>query len=275
MWDEQFTFWVDEFKDSLVVSGMDEDKFFNYDYVGQLKVPIALVFEEEIKSFGIACFSNMSSPAKEETASSSSKEKKSCVNKKSFAGRIVQILNKCTVVASRSPSRSIDSDQSETSKVEVGDLNTLLFSPDSNFPKALADLQGTTELQVGPWKSENGGESSKISFTYLKAAIKLVKAVKGYEDQTYLKADGKNLAVLASVSTPDDLGSSKEQALATLRAEPQSLQYLANFKVFLNILNGKVRVVHMLLASPSGIQGLEFNRFYWGICCMCYLGSSR
>jgi len=144
-----------------------------------------------------------------------------------------------------SPSRSIDSGQSETSKVEVGetspllrlskklhslqskevkfqaicqeefllisyiyivapgDLNTLLFSPDSKFPKALADLQGTTELQVGPWKSENGGESSKRSLTYLKAAIKFMNAVKGYEDQTYLKADGKNLAVLAIVSILD------------------------------------------------------------------------
>ncbi|KAK7348325.1 hypothetical protein VNO80_22878 [Phaseolus coccineus] len=450
MWDEQFTFWVDDLKDSLVVSVMDEDKFFNYDYVGRLKVPIALVFEEEIKSLGTAwyslksknkksknkqfgeihlsifisqsngsgesndigdqlvpprkcpdaitnspsmssvSFSNLSSPVREETASSSSKEEKSCMHQKSFAGRIAQIFNKGTDVVSMSPSRSIDSDQSETCKVEVGeikseedqppiietfeetmkkiqsaeqgseipsnlsggvlidqlyivaprDLNTLLFSPDSNFPKALADLQGTTELQVGPWKLENGVETSKRSLSYLKAPTKLIKAVKGYEDQTYLKADGKNFAVFACVSTPDvmygstfkvellyvitpgpelpsgeqcsrlviswrmnfvqstmmkgmiesgarqgmresfdqyaillcqtvkavvskDLGSSKEQALATLRPEPQSdwrlaLQYLANFKVFLTFLMVMSVSVHMWLASPSGIQGLEF-----------------
>ncbi|KAL9325647.1 hypothetical protein ACSQ67_006292 [Phaseolus vulgaris] len=413
MWDEQFTFWVDDLKDSLVVSVMDEDKFFNYDYVGRLKVPIALVFEEDIKSLGSAwyslksknkkcknkqfgeihlsifisqsngsgesndigdqlvpprkcpdaitnspsmssvSFSNLSSPVREDTASSSSKEEKSCMHQKSFAGRIAQIFNKGTDVASMSPSRSIDSDQSETCKVEVGgvlidqlyivaprDLNALLFSPDSNFPKALADLQGTTELQVGPWKLENGVETSKRSLSYLKAPTKLIKAVKGYEDQTYLKADGKNFAVFACVSTPDvmygstfkvellyvitpgpelpsgeqcsrlviswrmifvqstmmkgmiesgarqgmresfdqyaillcqtvkavvskDLGSSKEQALATLRPEPQSdwrlaLQYLANFKVFLTFLMVMSVFVHMWLASPSGIQGLEF-----------------
>lgn len=57
MWDEQFTFWVDDLKDSLIVSVMDEDKFFNYDYVGRLKMPISLVFEEEIKSLGPAWYS--------------------------------------------------------------------------------------------------------------------------------------------------------------------------------------------------------------------------
>lgn len=56
-WDEQFAFWVDDLKDSLVISVMDEDKFFNYDYVGRLKVPISLVFEEEIKSLGTAWYS--------------------------------------------------------------------------------------------------------------------------------------------------------------------------------------------------------------------------
>ncbi|KAK7331975.1 hypothetical protein VNO80_28721 [Phaseolus coccineus] len=170
MWDEQFTFWVDDLKDSLVVSVMDEGKFFNYDYVGRLKVPIALVFGEEIKSLGTVwyslksknkkcknkqfgeihlsifisqsngsgesndigdqlvpprkCpdaitnspsmssvnFSNLSSPVREETVSPSSKEK-SCMHQKSFAGRIAQIFNKGTDVASMSPNRSIDSDQ--------------------------------------------------------------------------------------------------------------------------------------------------------------------
>ncbi|CAJ1941552.1 unnamed protein product [Sphenostylis stenocarpa] len=448
MWDEQFTFWVDDLKDSLVVSVMDEDKFFNYDYVGRLKVPVLLVFEEEIKSLGTAwyslktknkkcknkqcgeihlsicisqnngsgesndigdqllpprkcpdaiihspslssaSFSNLSSPVREETTYSSSKEEKTCTQQKSFAGRIAQIFNKGSDVASMSPSRSMDSDQSETCKVEVGeikieedqppnetfeetmkkmqsadqgseipsnlaggvlidqlyivapgDLNILLFSPDSNFPKSLADVQGTTELQVGPWKFDNGGETPKRSLSYLKAATKLIKSVKGYEDQTYLTADGKNFAVFCSVSTPDvmygstfriellyvitpgpelpsgeqcsrlviswrmnfvqstmmkgmiesgarqgmresfdqyaillcqtvkavvskDLGSSKEQALATLRPESQSdwklaLQYLANFKVFLTFLIVLSVLVHIWLASPSTIQGLE------------------
>ena len=56
-WDEKFAFWVDDLKDSLVISVMDEDKFFNYEYVGRLKVPISLVFEEEIKSLGTAWYS--------------------------------------------------------------------------------------------------------------------------------------------------------------------------------------------------------------------------
>lgn len=83
------------------------------------------------------------------------------------------------------------------------ELNSLLFAPDSNFPIALASVQGTTELQQGPWEFENGGDSLKRVVSYLKAATKLIKALKATEDQTYLKADGKVFAVLASVSTPD------------------------------------------------------------------------
>ena len=220
------------------------------------------------------------------------------------------------------------------------DLNALLFSPDSSFAKSLADIQGTAEMQIGPWKLENGGERLKRSLTYVKAATKLIKAVKGFEEQTYLKADAKNFAVLASVSTPDvmygntfraellyvitpgpelpsgeqcsrlviswrmnflqstmmkgmiengarqgmkesfdkyatllsqtvkpvdskDLGSSKEQALASIQPEPQSdwklaVQYFANFTVISTIIMGLYVGGHILLAEPSTIQGLEF-----------------
>ncbi|KAJ1400371.1 VASt domain [Sesbania bispinosa] len=450
-WDEQFNFWVDDLKEKLVISVMDEDKFFNHELVGRLKVPISLVFDEEIKSLGNAWYSlksknkksknkecgeillsisltqntpplesngvadqllhrrkssdaitdsslsrsslsrsstgrsNSSSPAMEEITSS--KDEKLCTQK-TFAGRLAQIFNKGSEMPSLSPSRSMDLDQSEMDKSEVGelktedqssddtfeealkkmesgdqgseipnnlsggvlidqlyiiapeDLNVLLFSPDSIFPKSLADVQCTTELQIGPWKLENGGESLKRSLTYIKAATRLIKAVKGYEDQTYLKADGKSFAVLASVSTPDvmygstfraevlyvitpgpelpsgeqcsrlviswrinflqstmmkgmiengarqgmkesfdqyasllsqnvkpvdskDLGSCKEQALASLQAEPLSdwklvLQYFANFTFVSTFLMGLYVLVHIWLAAPGVIQGLEF-----------------
>ena len=56
-WDEEFSFKVDGLKEELVVSAMDEDKFLIDDFVGQLKVPISLVFDEEIKSLGTAWYS--------------------------------------------------------------------------------------------------------------------------------------------------------------------------------------------------------------------------
>lgn len=55
-WDEEFSFRVDDLNEELVVSVMDEDKFFNDDFVGQLKVPMSLVFDEEIKSLGTAWY---------------------------------------------------------------------------------------------------------------------------------------------------------------------------------------------------------------------------
>ncbi|CAA3028956.1 C2 and GRAM domain-containing At1g03370 [Olea europaea subsp. europaea] len=83
------------------------------------------------------------------------------------------------------------------------EMNLLLFSPESDFLKSLTDMQGSTDLEIGPWKFENGGESLKRVFTYTKAASKLIKALKTIEEQTYLIADGKAYAVLSSVSTPD------------------------------------------------------------------------
>ncbi|XP_039689945.1 C2 and GRAM domain-containing protein At1g03370 isoform X3 [Medicago truncatula] len=444
-WDEQFCFWVDDLKESLIISVKDEDKFINNHLVGRLKLPISLVFEEDIKSLGNAWYilkpkkkksknkecgeihlsiflsqnnssldlnvandqsshqrkysdaltcspsqssngrSNSSSPVREETIYS--KDEKN-YSQKSFTGRLAQIFNKGSDPSSISPSISMELDTSEMDKTEVGevkvedqssnetfeeivrkmqsadqgseipsnlpggvlidqlyviateDLNALLFSPDSNFPKSLADIQGTTELQVSPWKLENENKSLKRSLTYIKAATKLLKAIKGYEEQTYLKADGKNFAVLASVSTPDvmygstfkvellylitpgpelsseeqcsrlviswrmnflqstmmkgmiengarqgmkesfdqyaillsqtakpvdskDLGSTKEQVLASLKAEPQSdwklaMQYFANFTFISTFLMGLYVLIHMWLAAPIMIQGLEF-----------------
>lgn len=63
-WDEQFCFWVDDLKESLVISVKDDDKFINNHLVGRLKLPISLVFEEDIKSLGNAWY--ILKPKKEE-----------------------------------------------------------------------------------------------------------------------------------------------------------------------------------------------------------------
>jgi hypothetical protein len=60
-----------------------------------------------------------------------------------------------------------------------------------------------------------------------------------------------------------DMGSSKEQVLASLKAEPQSdrklaVQYFANFTVVSAFFMGLYVFVHIWLAAPSAIQGLEF-----------------
>lgn len=219
------------------------------------------------------------------------------------------------------------------------DLNVVLFSPDSNFLKSVMDAQGATEVQIPHWKFENGGNPKRV-VTYIKAASKLIKALKAIEEQTYLKADGKSFAVLSSVSTPDapygstfktevlycitsgpdlpsgeqtsrlmvswrmnflqstmmkgmiesgarqgikeslevygsllsqnvklvdlkDVSSEKEQVLASLEVEQQSdwrlaIQYFANFTVISTIFAGLYVLLHISLATPGAIQGLEF-----------------
>uniref|UniRef100_A0A1D1XGT2 C2 and GRAM domain-containing protein At1g03370 n=1 Tax=Anthurium amnicola TaxID=1678845 RepID=A0A1D1XGT2_9ARAE len=321
-WEEEFSFRVDDLSEELTVLVMDEDKYFNDDFVGQLKVPVSAVFDAEKKTLGTAwyalqpknskkskyrdcgeirltiCLSqNISFPSEipgvmhslsDNSASHSdrpseltrhsfssssngsvklseasgvedvepSEEEKS--NAPTFVDRLFQIfLGKHSEVAPIS-SKEFDSSElpdtagkpearenhsgenksdngssivsfdelltSIISKdlerempsnlpggvlldqayvVAPGDLNALLFSPDSNFMQSLAELQGTIGIQQGPWRLENGGDSLKREVTFTKAATKLIRAVKATEEQTYLKADGKSYAVLSSVSTPD------------------------------------------------------------------------
>ncbi|KFK31345.1 hypothetical protein AALP_AA6G100200 [Arabis alpina] len=299
-WADDFSFAVDDLKEELVVSVLDEDKYFNDDFVGQVRVPVSRVFDADNQSLGNLwyplnpkkkgskkdcgeillgiCFSqknslldlnsiadpasaskcsdlgvespihpsSCASPARSEDASSSNSQK-------TFAGLFAQIFHKTAEAAPPTPSitsRSIDlSDLSEPlfslemseedspssasfeqvmkameSKdqgselpsnlpggivvdqlfmITPSDLNILLFAPDSTLYASFTELQGTTEVQIGPWKLENEAESVKRVVSYLKAPTKLIKAVKGTEEQSYLKADGESYAIFASVATPD------------------------------------------------------------------------
>ncbi|KAF9590232.1 hypothetical protein IFM89_032010 [Coptis chinensis] len=92
----------------------------------------------------------------------------------------------------------------QTFVVSPNDLNSFLFMPNSEFRSELAELQGTTDLQEGPWTWKSGeGAHLTRAVTYLKAATKIVKAVKAKEEQTYIKANGNGFAVFVTVSTPD------------------------------------------------------------------------
>lgn len=84
------------------------------------------------------------------------------------------------------------------------DLNTLIFAPNSPLMRDFAELQGTTDVQEGPWTWKLAEKSClRRVVTYTKAATKLVKAVKATEEQTYIKANGKEFAVFVDVDTPE------------------------------------------------------------------------
>ncbi|KAI4336218.1 hypothetical protein L6164_014772 [Bauhinia variegata] len=84
------------------------------------------------------------------------------------------------------------------------DLNAVLFAPNSQFRRDLAELQGTTCLQEGPWTWKSGDMSCLTRVvSYTKAATKLVKAVKATEEQTYITINKKEFAILVNVSTPE------------------------------------------------------------------------
>ncbi|KAK3432289.1 hypothetical protein EUGRSUZ_E03833 [Eucalyptus grandis] len=398
-WGEEFSFKVDDLKDELVLTVLDEDRYFNDDFIGQLKIPVSRVFDADNGSLGTAwyclqpknkksknkecgeiqlaiyfsessAFSEMNgnegevvpvlkrhadlmgespaaslgsspsaSPMRDEF--SSSKEEKS-YSQKTFAGRLAQMFNKSTDTSSVASNKGIDlpelpeasgpesSDSQDDDQFSSGsfeelikimesreqegetpsnlpggvlldhlciiapsELNTLLFSSDSPFFKSLSDLQGTTELQLGQWKFENGAETLKRVISYIKAATKLIKALPSGEQSSRLviswrmnflqntmmkgmiesgvrqglKDSFEQYASLLNQTVKPvdskDIGSNKEQILASLQAEPQSdwklaVQYFANFTVLSTFVMGLYVLVHLWLATPSPIHGLEF-----------------
>ncbi|TVU32951.1 hypothetical protein EJB05_24716, partial [Eragrostis curvula] len=87
--------------------------------------------------------------------------------------------------------------------IAPAELNSLLFSANSELWPAVAEVQGTSGFQIEPWRHEASEKVLKRTLTYTKAASKLVKSVKATEEQKYLKAAENSYAVLSTVSTPD------------------------------------------------------------------------
>lgn len=55
-WCEEFTFRVEDLKDELAIYVLDEDKYFNDDFIGQIKVPVSQVFDANDTSLGTAWY---------------------------------------------------------------------------------------------------------------------------------------------------------------------------------------------------------------------------
>lgn len=56
-WGEEFGFEVDNLNEELLFSVLDEDKYTNDDFVGQLKMPVSTIFESDDKWLGPAWYS--------------------------------------------------------------------------------------------------------------------------------------------------------------------------------------------------------------------------
>ncbi|KAK8962437.1 C2 and GRAM domain-containing protein [Platanthera guangdongensis] len=52
LWDEEFSFRVGDLREELIVSVLDEDKYFSDDFIGQVKLPLAKVMDADNLSLG-------------------------------------------------------------------------------------------------------------------------------------------------------------------------------------------------------------------------------
>jgi VAD1 Analog of StAR-related lipid transfer domain len=89
--------------------------------------------------------------------------------------------------------------------VDVKDLNSLLFGPNSDFTNNMREFQGVTGYVAEPWTvtMEGGFPCVARTISYTKSSTKFVKFVKTTEEQKYVKADGRRFAILTRVRTPD------------------------------------------------------------------------
>jgi VAD1 Analog of StAR-related lipid transfer domain len=92
----------------------------------------------------------------------------------------------------------------KTYVVDVKDLNSLLFGPNSEFTSNLREFQGVTDYVAEPWTVIMEGDLPCVTRTisYTKTSTKFVKFVKTTEEQKYVKADGRRFAILTRVCTP-------------------------------------------------------------------------
>lgn len=81
-------------------------------------------------------------------------------------------------------------------------LNALLLKADSPFMQDLLTVQKTTEFVAEPWRSAKNDKIQRV-VTYMKAASKMIKAVKATETQTCRRVDDKGFIFDVSCATPD------------------------------------------------------------------------
>lgn len=55
-WCEEFSFKVEDLKEELVISVLDEDKYCKDDFVGSVKIPVSRVLDADSKSLGTAWY---------------------------------------------------------------------------------------------------------------------------------------------------------------------------------------------------------------------------
>jgi hypothetical protein len=86
--------------------------------------------------------------------------------------------------------------------VSANSMSALILKASSPFFQELLAVQKTTEYVEGPWKNGRDGILERV-VTYMKAATKMIKAVKATETHTCRRIDNKGFVLNVSCSTPD------------------------------------------------------------------------
>ncbi|GAB2221255.1 hypothetical protein Drorol1_Dr00012428 [Drosera rotundifolia] len=147
--------------------------------------------------------------------------------------------------------------------VSPKDLNTILFSSDSEFRNNLAELQGLSDVHETPWVSKPGDASTLTRVvTYIKPPSKLVKAVKATEEQMYLKAGIREFSVLVNVKTPDvPYGNAfRVELLYKIMAGPELPSAEESSRLFVSWdINFCQRTMMRSMIESGARQGLQEN----------------
>ncbi|GJY96252.1 C2 and GRAM domain-containing protein [Tanacetum coccineum] len=240
-WFEEFSFKVEDLKEQLVFTLLNEDKYFNDDVIGSVKIPVARVFDSDEKSLGTLWYPLQ--PKKRSKIKECGEVLLTiCFSQNNSPCDMQSQVENGTMSPSRSSTSSIMSSplrqeevapvkEEKSSREKLSNLLSHIFNRNnelippaaSNKITELPEITETDDSEVSEDKSEEQSTSSSNFEELMKKMEEkdegnempsnlpggvmldqmLIKALKAIEDQTYLKADGKCFSVLASVNTPD------------------------------------------------------------------------
>ena len=81
-------------------------------------------------------------------------------------------------------------------------MSALILKAGSPFVQEFLTTQKTTEYAEEPWRNAKNDNIQRV-VTYIKAATKMIKAVKATETQTCRRLDDRGFVVDVSCATPD------------------------------------------------------------------------
>ncbi|KAM7269994.1 hypothetical protein ACFE04_029208 [Oxalis oulophora] len=247
-WGEEFCFKVEDLKEELVINVLDEDKYFNDDFIGQVKIPISQVFDEDDKSLGTIWF-----PLQPKTKKGKNKD---------YCGEILlNIYFSLNILTKKLNTFSDHSTDHED--ITPGSSSRLSFSPSSSPSRLRPEDSGASDNNKEEKNSVSQNTKEEKNYPQKNLAGRIAKIFNKTSDNKNSEPASirsTDLPVLPKVSerdVPDDKAiensnfGSFEEAMKTMESRDQGNEIPSN-------LPGGVLLDQLYSGSPQNLNAVLF-----------------